>query len=130
MHYVARIELNMAEGKHAHKSFTASTWAAADAKLREWANDAPKKGGYDKCDFTLTFDDGLTYQGQYDVVHTSVEYPSISSHVRAVLEFYGGVAKYNDITDAEWMRILSKRGDEPSKLRSFLTNHEIPELGA
>lgn len=46
-------------------------WAKASAALRSWAITAPEDGSYHKTDFTVTFEDGGTYEGRYDLARDS-----------------------------------------------------------
>lgn len=90
------ILLNRAEGPTAEcgevlltATRSVSAWDRASAMLRAWSHTAPKKGGgYDKCDFTVTFADGETYKGRYDLHHMEVEMPDLAKHLRGELEFY------------------------------------------
>lgn len=41
----------------------------ADRIMFQQAESAPKNGGYDKCDYTVEWADGSTYQGRYDMKH-------------------------------------------------------------
>lgn len=64
--------------------------ADAQAQLRRWADTAPAKGGYDKCDFTIEFGDGSLYEGRYDLKHWSCERVDLPGHIRGHLEYYSG----------------------------------------
>jgi hypothetical protein len=62
-------------------------WFDANVKLRLNSTTAPTGGGYDKHDFTVTFEDGLEYEGRYDLKHWSVERPDLAKHVRSFLRW-------------------------------------------
>lgn len=89
---LTKIMVNRAEGKHwecIKRDFT--SLAEAEAFLRKAAETAPVHGGYDKCDFTLTFSDGQQYDGRIDLTNEHTAGYSISKHVRDVCEFHAGV---------------------------------------
>lgn len=44
----------------------------ANTELARWARTAPDSGGYDKCDFTVTWVDGETYEGRFDLVRRHI----------------------------------------------------------
>lgn len=62
----------------------------AQTQLRRWADTAPAKGGYDKCDFHVEFADGSEYDGRYDLKHWSLENVDLPGHMRSFLEYYSG----------------------------------------
>jgi hypothetical protein len=67
------------------------TFAQADAVLKGWSDSAPKRGGYDKCDFTLQLaGDCVEYAGRYDLEHWSVGIPDLKPHVLRRLANMGG----------------------------------------
>lgn len=80
------IRLERAEGRvHECESVTFSSpsvWEDAGRRLFSWSMTAPREGGYHKCDFCVTYEDGETYEGRYDLVHHTVERPSLErNHV-------------------------------------------------
>lgn len=81
---VQSITLHRAEGSRSHLGapYTVATYQEADQILRGWAWSAPATGGYDKCDFTILFADGMQYQGRYDVQHPSLKSPSLLHHLQ------------------------------------------------
>lgn len=58
-------------------------WRLAAEELRRWARTAPDRGGYDKCDFAIVWQDGTTYQGRYDLQRGSDG--DLGAQVRGVL---------------------------------------------
>jgi len=88
----------------------------AQLQLRRWAHTAPAKGGYDKCDFTLVFEDGTRYKGRYDLKHESIEAVDLPGHMRSHLEYYSG--RYCPA----WLK--AERGGEQRYQRSV---QDIPE---
>jgi hypothetical protein len=67
---------------------TVSGWVEAAGVLARWSTTAPKGGAYDKCDFKITFEDGETYEGTYDLKHFSEERASLKDHVRKFVGCY------------------------------------------
>ncbi len=79
------IWLNRAEGPRAECGEVTSegpdVWAWADAQLATWSRTAPDRGfGYDKCDFKVTYADGSTYDGRYDI-ERGVR-PDLAAHMK------------------------------------------------
>jgi hypothetical protein len=65
-----KIELYRAEGPvdRLRKAGPFTDWALADGQLSRWAHTAPEPGnGYHKVDFKITWVDGETYEGRYDM---------------------------------------------------------------
>src|SRR5215467_12129576 len=86
------ITITRAEGLVAecNKPETATTWPHANAILFNWSRTAPEHGGYDKCDFTIVFEDGTDYNGRYDLVHYRREHPDLARHVRSFVRYLAG----------------------------------------
>lgn len=88
---VASIELERCEGdwrtELVKATHTKDAWTQADATLTRWAVTAPVGGGYHKCAFVVTFEDGQKYSGRYDL--KGGESPSLAKHVRSFLSFIG-----------------------------------------
>jgi len=109
----ALIEIIRVEGPSAlcGKVQTATSWHEADMILRANAATAPKGGGYDKHDFKVTFADGQTYSGRYDLKHWSEEHPDLARHVRAFIRYLAGHAP-------TWMT------DRPDVMKCYLKDRE------
>lgn len=73
-------------GEHLVASFE-----TANAILRRWAQTAPDKGGYDKVDFKVTWDDGETYEGRYDLVREDTTKADLARHMKEFCSFHGGL---------------------------------------
>lgn len=95
------------------------SWAAADAILSNWSNTAPEKGGYDKCDFTLTFEqsdgDDFEYLGRYDLKHWRCEKPSLREHLRSQALFAIGAACPDHMTEEQYRHYVETHYDESVK---------------
>lgn len=73
---VEKIELDRAEGPSKEcYAVTVKTFAEAQKQLKKWGRSAPRPresggtGGYDKTDFKVTFADGESYDGRYDLIY-------------------------------------------------------------
>lgn len=125
------IRLDRAEGTHAdvqahHVVLSGPyVWHEADQTLVRWSDSAPATGGYDKTDFTVTFADGQTYQGRFDMMHWSVEMPSLAGHVRGFLRFYAGEERPDHITPQQYQRLLDQQPELTEATRKFLQSYAI-----
>lgn len=104
-------------------------WKAAWSILFRWSGTAPRNGGYDKCDFTVTYEDGETYNGRYDLVHFLKEGPNLERHIRDHVECYSGrkvPVHYAGEKRADWDRYFASVDEETKKSAAdFLDNYEI-----
>lgn len=88
---VREIEIRRAEGPTwTLEDITVGSFREANQKLFDASQTAPETGGYNKVDFTITFEDGETYEGRYDLKHWSVEVPDLRKHVVTHLEVLAG----------------------------------------
>ncbi len=102
-------------------------WECANHVLVKWSGTAPKEGGYDKCDFKVTWEDGETYEGRYDLKHYTIEYPNLAKHIYDFLMFHAGLKKPAHMSTEEYQRYLSR---EPAssmvpQSQQFLQTYEI-----
>lgn len=81
-HIAVKFELTRAEGptRECGKKQIATNWIDADKILKHWARNAPDSGGYYKCDFAVTYDDGEVYTGRYDLKRHALCRVAGSSH--------------------------------------------------
>lgn len=101
-------------------------WKQANAMLGAWSRTAPKTGGYDKCGFTVEWEDGETYEGRYDL--TGNEWPSIERHMRQFLEFHAGTYCPAHLTEQryrQYLATLTEHGSKPEDYAKFLAEYEI-----
>lgn len=68
----------------------AKTWNEANAILKKMAISAPSKGGYDKTDFVIEFNNGDIYSGTYDLKGHDQILGDLYRHVKNFCEFYAG----------------------------------------
>lgn len=113
---------------------TVDSFPMANALLRVWSTTAPSKGGYDKCDFHIEYEDGEIYEGRYDLMHWQTEAPNLGRHVREFMEYIAGKPPL-------WMRLdTSEKGKrtlqhyyerceaDPERVRhaqAFLADYQI-----
>jgi hypothetical protein len=128
---VKEVWIRRAEGLPAEcVELTRQSIAAADAALRAWALTAPEDGCYDKCDFKITFEDGDSYSGRYDLKrHDAAHSGLIGRHVRQHIEFYAGLWRPGHMTAEDHekaivsMESFSKAGRE--QYREFLEKYDL-----
>jgi len=70
-------------------SVTVGSYDEAREVIRRWSRTAPAGGGYDKCDFVVTFADGETYSGRYDMT-ADLKEGFIEDGIARHLAFYSG----------------------------------------
>lgn len=107
-------------------ALTLQSIAEADAVLRRWALTAPADGCYDKCDFTIAFEDGDTYSGRYDLKrHDAGHADLIGRHVRQFVEFYAGLWKPPHWSEEDYEREIRRDVERCLKYKEFLDKYEI-----
>ncbi|QYY33701.1 hypothetical protein K2O51_31135 (plasmid) [Cupriavidus pinatubonensis] len=88
---VASISLTRIEGAPvAGINERVTTWAQADSVLRRWSESVARDGGYDKCEFSVEWQNGATYHGRYDLVNWRDATPDLARHIRELAYFYTG----------------------------------------
>lgn len=125
---VVKVWLRRAEGPHALCfERTYGNIADADRELRRWALTAPADGGYDKCDFKLTFADGNTYEGRYDLKRADATYGDlIGRHVLEFLRFHAGLRRPSHLTEAQYENFLRLEGSaQKAEIMAFLEKYDL-----
>lgn len=128
-----KIEVHRGEGPQSEcdgKWHAFSTFREAEILLSKWAQTAPKKGGYDKCDFKVTYEDGETYDGRADITHEHRFGYSLSRHMNDFLTFYAGTRCPPHMKQEDYEAFLARerRGGEESIQKSaaeFLAKYQI-----
>lgn len=128
---VQSITLTRAEGPSAEcdKPQAVTGWQEADMVLKRWAETAPKDcQTYDKCDFTITYSDGETYTGRYDLKNWLCEFPDLGKHVRDFVTFHAGQRKPAWMSDEQYQRVMNMPHIQELKpeFERFLKDYEIP----
>ena len=82
----------------------------AQMQMQKWSYTAPKNGGYDKCDFTITFEDGYVYKGRYDLTGSGrdSDEDSIRTHVIRHVEFIAGKRRPSHLNDQQYAGIMKR----------------------
>lgn len=105
------------------KSFP--TWRAANEQLRQWARHAPRTGGYDKTDFTITWSDGDSYTGRFDLQYQDAlrhtKFGLLGDHIYEHVSFYAGIRRPAHITEAQYAILAGNV--EAAEYREFLSAH-------
>lgn len=122
-----KFELYRAEGPSAQcgPAQPVTTWTDADDILRNWARTAPDEGqGYDKCDFTVTWSDGETYTGRYDLRRHDMGFSNLlARHIRQYIEFLAGTHRPEWMTAEQYEQAL--QGTDRQACADFLAKYEI-----
>ena len=129
-----KIEITRAEGPHEEvgkpevctREAYFGIWDCADRILIRWSHTAPKAGGYDKCDFTVTWEDGETYNGRYDLKHHAVEFPNLAKHVYDFAMFHAGLWS-SWMTEEQYRDFLNRPDlmEAIPKFQHFLQTYEL-----
>lgn len=127
-----KIQITRAEGPthlcDAPETFEGdSCWKKARAWLWLWSHTFPRNGGYDKHDFTVTFEDGETYEGRLDCKHFSCDDNDldVAKHVRWHLEFMAGQYCPPHLSDERYKRVVADFGQAEQSAK-FLLEYDIP----
>lgn len=127
----ALIEIVRAEGPTNLCGITqrAKGWADANMILRANSTTAPKGGAYDKHDFKVTFEDGQTYSGRYDLKHWEEEQPDLAGHVRAFLRYLAGHAPAwmteNPEVLAHYQKDREANPEEVAEAKRWLETYDV-----
>ena len=130
---VVGIDLVRAEGPIAlaGQARRVAGWDEADAVLRDWAATAPAAGGYDKCDFTISFEDGVLYRGRYDLVNASLEIPDLAAHVRGTALIHSGLGKPSFMDQEQFDALQAMiRPEVKQAYVELVSKYSIPGLAA
>lgn len=91
---------------------TVGSFAEADRVLLAWSETAPEHGGYNKCGFLITWPDGDTYEGRFDLVHHRRERPSLRDHISGQAEFWLGTGCPMHMGEQEYQDVISRATEE------------------
>lgn len=129
------IQIERAEGpvkECVSRRFEGDTcWEQVNQQLVKWAHTAPKLG-YDKCDFTIFFADGETYQGRFD--NERLDHPdrekSLAEHVLSHARFCAGQFRPDHLSEEQYEQVLALAEQSTPGIKAeytkFLTDYEIP----
>lgn len=91
---------------------TVASFAEADALLMRWSETAPAAGGYNKCGYLVTWPDGKTYSGRYDLVHHTREKPSLCDDMASGAEYQLGKRCPLHMSEARYFEQVSSVSEE------------------
>lgn len=92
------IDLDRQEGARA--AWRSTTFAGANRVLRDWAQTAPKQGGYDKVAVVMRWENGVEHRVRHDLKHPSTgATPNLEQDLRYQIEFAQGRQRRGDWTD-------------------------------
>jgi hypothetical protein len=100
----------------------------AQAVLAKWGLTAPEKGGgYDKCDFKVTFEDGETSEGRYDRQNTGLNDSgeTIAGQMKNFLGFLAGTKRPAWMSDKQWADAQKRHADDAAGAKEFLDKYEF-----
>ena len=123
---VKEIVITRAEGliSECGKKFIAKSYSDAEAILSQMSKTAPQSGGYDKTDFIVTFADGETYQGCYDLRYTREE--SLGEHMRNFIEWYAGLTQNPHCGKIQYDAFMARQSpEEVQEAKLFLATYQI-----
>jgi hypothetical protein len=123
---VKEITITRGEGPSSEcgKKHVVASYDEAEKVLTRMAYTAPKNGGYDKCDFTVTFADDETYTGRYDLKYDREE--SLTEHMMGFLEWYAGEAKNPHCGEKKYQEFMSRISpQEIAEVKLFLATYQI-----
>lgn len=120
--------LNRAEGPITEcGEVNVQSWAMANAQLSKWAETAPEPGnGYDKTDFTVTWEDGEEYSGRYDLKRHDTTYADLGAHIADYLRFLTGEHCPDHMTEEKYQAYMQQVGEQ-TETKAWLAQHEIIE---
>lgn len=107
---VKSIWLNRAEGP-SKECFarTVKSFGEAATMLRDWSRST--QGGYDKVDFKVTWVDGETYSGRYDMKQD--DSGDLIGHIVDTLLFYAGLQCPLHMTEEAYEALIEKYEASP-----------------
>lgn len=130
--FVERAE-GLIEECTAHTYEGEDAWTNAEARMRFWARTAPDKGGYDKCDIKVTWQDGDTYTGRFDLCRNGEDNEgnfSVREHVLRGLRFASGAWRPAHMDQKTYDMILRRdpaRTEETRRMLLAYFGEKAPE---
>jgi len=109
---------------------TVDSLEAADAHLKRWARTAPKDGSIDKVDFRISWEDGQTYDGRYELRYDDARKAGlIGPHVQDELIFHAGLRRPSHLSredyEAYLVRSEMEGGPAQADYLDFLRKYEL-----
>lgn len=129
---VKSIRLERAEGPTPLPNpVTVGSFQQASLILATWARTAPATGGYDKCDFWVTWEDGETYQGRVDLERKHSTGYDLRRHMLDFLRFYTGERRPYHLTPDQYKRALAYADPpgKPEEIKAYIAKYLSEEAG-
>lgn len=87
---------------------------------------APDSGAYHKTGFRVTWMDGSSYQGRFDLTHEHRLNASVGAHIIDFCEFHSGRRKPIHMTEKQYTQFLSiHSAEQKQQLEDYLDKYEI-----
>lgn len=91
-----------------------TSFEAADAVLRKWAQTAPKWEGRNKVDFRVIWEDGRIYEGVYDLVRQDMAQANLAQHMHEFCSFHGGLWCPSHMKREVYEEFIERQQKDPS----------------
>lgn len=102
------------------------TWSEANRAVSEMAHYSGV-GGYDKTDFTVTWQNGDTYEGNIGVEHKMTSGRPLSEHIASHLRFVAGT-KPTHLTEEQYQRLRAHmKAEDVAEAINMLAKNDIGE---
>jgi hypothetical protein len=107
-------------------------WKKAHLVLLEWSDTAPRGGGYDKCDFKVTWEDNESWEGRCDIKHWSHGGDAdlyVNTHIKDFAEWEAGRAEKPWCGSVKYAEYLRQMGGEEHMqgYRDFLEKYSLED---
>ena len=101
----------------------------AQAQMRKWGSMGapdPETGCYSKCDFVVTFEDGDTYTGRYDLQSNGLASGlTIGQQMKNFVGLIAGTFRPAWCSDEDWERICERHKDDKAEALEWLETYEV-----
>ncbi|MDP3842609.1 MAG: hypothetical protein Q8Q81_08430 [Oxalobacteraceae bacterium] len=102
-----------------------TSMAAANHVLRKWSHTVLNEG-HDTCDFLIVFEDGKTFNGQYDLLPYNENFRNLSQHIRTSLQYVIGNRKPKGLPKFRYQELVcSFDNAEVEQAKDVLKHYEI-----
>ncbi len=123
---VAKIVIERAEGYTAECGIphTATSYEEASKILLRMSHTAPDGGSCDKTDFTVTFEDGETYTGEFALKRYGST--SIGEHIWCFLSFHAGLRRPAHLSVELYQGFLARKdAGEAASCAAWLEKYDL-----
>jgi hypothetical protein len=106
------------------------TFAEVNAHIRRAARTAPRKGGYNKCDFLVEYADGEKYEGRYDLTYADATgHDQLQTHMGEHVRFFAGLWCPAHITRQRYNEMITGYGEASRKsYTDFLEKYALEDV--